>query len=176
MTRIRGFLLASTAGALLATGSMITAGEVLAQQAGQEQVVTQQGQQQVGQQQMGQDQPEIGKGPLPEPQWQFYDHLNPKQGPLAWLPFEEVVGSEVRSQDGQTIGAIIDLVRDRTEGDFYAVVTPAGSQQRAIVPMNHFEVQGDRQIVFAAPEPMESMAAYNEGDYESAMPQQQRQQ
>ena len=44
MTKLRGLLLASTTAALLAAGSMIAAGQALAQQAGQERVVTQQGQ------------------------------------------------------------------------------------------------------------------------------------
>jgi hypothetical protein len=148
VTSIRGSLVTGAAGMLLAAGAITGANQAAGQQA-------------VEAQQAQQEQIEVGRGLLPEPQWQYYDHLRPGTGALAWLPFQEVLGSAVLDDTGQPIGEIIGLVRSQAEDDFYAVVEPVPEHQ-VVVPARHLEVRGDRQIVFTAPEPIEMMPAWGE--------------
>lgn len=154
ISRIRGCLLASTAAALLAAGTASAQQEQQAQQPMEQQA--QQFDQAI----------EVGRGLLPEPQWQFYDHLQPGTGALAWLSFDEMLGSAVLDDAGQPIGEIIGLVRSQAEDEFYAVVEPV-PEHHVVVPATQLEVRGDRQIVYTAPGPIEMMPTW--GDVEAEM-------
>lgn len=154
ISRFRGCLFASTAAALLAAGTAWAQQEQTGQQPMDQQQAAQQAQQ------PGEGM-EVGRGPLPESQWEYYDHLQPRTGVLAWLPFEEVLGSAVLDDAGQPIGEIIGLVRSQTEDEFYAVVEPVPDHQ-VVVPARQLEVRGDRQIVFTAQEPIEMMPTWDD--------------
>jgi hypothetical protein len=67
------------------------------------------------------------------------DQIDSKYGPLAWMTFDEVIGAEVIDAEGDVVGEIVGLVRERPMGDFFAVVD-VGAGDGAVVPINQFEI------------------------------------
>lgn len=112
--------------------------------------------------------------PLEQPEWQVYDQLDPRYGPLAWLTFGEVIGSDVADQQGNTIGEIDALVRARADDMFYAVIETADAAADYVaIPVDQLKVVGEteaeRQIVLADGS-MEEFADYEGARYQAARP------
>jgi PRC-barrel domain len=107
-----------------------------------------------------------------QPEWQQYDKLDDRFGPLAWLTFGEVIGAPVVDKQGEPVGEIIHLVRAKDDGMFYAVVDAQASfgEGDQVVPVDHFEVVGDdqasRKIVLVG----ESAGDFDASDFDSATP------
>ena len=106
------------------------------------------------------------------PEWQRYDQLDERFGPLAWLTFGEVIGSAVVDEQGDKVGEIVGLVRAKSDGMFYAVIdadAPDGAGEQ-VVPVDHFEVVGDsqqdRQIVLVGG----GTGDFDKSDFEEASP------
>lgn len=124
---------------------------------------------------MTQEQPtaDVGRASISAPEWEYYDQLATRYGPLAWLTFGEVVGQPVADQQGQSVGKIVGLVRAKSDGMFYAVMdvedAAAAGKQAVAVPVDHLEVVGDEQskrIVFAGEQALDAMAAYDPAEHE----------
>ena len=107
-----------------------------------------------------------------QPEWQQYDQLDERYGPLAWLTFGEVIGSQVVDEQGQPVGEIVHLVRAKDDGMFYAVMDTAAAAGEGdqVVPLDHLEVVGeteqDRQIVLTG----EGTGDFDASDFEAAPP------
>jgi hypothetical protein len=103
------------------------------------------------------------------PEWQQYDKLDTRYGPLAWLTYGQVVGSEVVDKQGDKMGEIVGLVRAKSDGMFYTLLDADGAGDQ-IVPVDHLVVVGDneqdRQIVLVG----EGTADFDEADFEAAAP------
>lgn len=93
------------------------------------------------------------------------DEIDTKYGPLAWLTFDEVIGAEVVDADGDPVGEIIGLVRERPQGDFFAVVD-TGVGEGAVVPIDHFEIAEDKIAMSGEAGDPESMPAYDPERYQ----------
>lgn len=112
----------------------------------------------------GQDEVTIGGG-LEMPR----DQIDAKYGPLAWLTYEEVIGAQVIDHDGDPIAEILALVRDRSTDSFYAVLDNGGGAG-VVVPIDRFEIaDGDRIAMAGSADDLESMPAYDVGQYEDAL-------
>ena len=119
---------------------------------------------------------DVGRASLPSPEWQFYaKELDPRYGVLAWLTFDEVLGSQVADQQGQAIGEIVHLVRAKADGMFYAVMDVDDAwediDQAVVVPVGQLKVVGDEespQIVYAGQDPIGTMPAYDAADHDMA--------
>jgi len=107
-----------------------------------------------------------------QPEWQQYDQLDERYGPLAWLTFGEVIGSEVVNEQGDKVGEIVHLVRAKDDGMFYAVMGTEATMGEGdqVVPLDHLEVIGeteqDRQIVLIG----EGTGDFDASDFEAAPP------
>lgn len=106
-----------------------------------------------------------------QPEWQQYDQLDERYGPLAWLTFGEVLGSPVVDKQGEPIGEIVHLLRAKSGGMFYVVVdTLEARGDDQIVPVDHFEVVGDdeasRKIVMVG----EGETDFDASDFAPAEP------
>ena len=106
------------------------------------------------------------------PEWQQYDKLDTRYGPLAWLTYGQVIGSEVVDKQGDKVGEIVGLVRAKSDGMFYTLLDADGADGAGdqVVPVDHLEVVGDneqdRQIVLVG----EDTSDFDEADFEAAAP------
>ena len=116
----------------------------------------------------------VGRASIPSPEWQFYaKEMDPRYGPLAWLTFDQVIGSQVEDEQGQAVGEIVNLVRAKADGAFYAVMEPSGAGEPTVVPVGQLKVVGDEdspELVYASQEPISAMPAYDAAQYEVAQP------
>lgn len=103
------------------------------------------------------------------PEWQQYDKLDSRYGPLAWLTYGQVIGSEVIDKQGDKVGEIVGLVRAKSDGMFYTLLDADGAGDQ-VVPVDHLEVVGDseqdRQIVLVG----KGTTDFDEADFEAAAP------
>ena len=103
--------------------------------------------------------PVIGGGPeVPREQ------LQAKYGPLAWLRFDQVIGAEVLNQSGTTVAEIIALVRDRQDGQFFAVLD-TGAGREMVLPVDQLEV-GELDKIALSSDAEQAMQPFDEGSYE----------
>jgi len=106
------------------------------------------------------------------PEWQQYDQLDTRYGPLAWLTYGQVIGSEVVDKQGAKVGEIVGLVRAKSDGMFYTLLDSDGADGTGgqVGPVDHLEVVGDsqqeRQIVLVG----EGTSDFDEADFEAAAP------
>jgi hypothetical protein len=106
------------------------------------------------------------------PEWQQYDKLDDRYGPLAWLTVEQVMGAPVVDEQGEPVGEIVHLLREKSGGMFYVVVDApeTAGQEDHVVPVDHFEVVGDdqasRKIVMTG----EGTGDFDASDFEPAPP------
>jgi hypothetical protein len=106
-----------------------------------------------------------------KPEWQRYAGMHNPYGPLAWLTFDQMIGSRVTNKQGTTVGTVVGLLRDRSNNDFYALLDTVGDGRGdQIVPVDHMKVVGNDpqrpEIVLAGG----GTSDFNQSDFNQVAP------
>jgi hypothetical protein len=96
-----------------------------------------------------------------------------EENPLAAIPASDVIGAEVKNQDGDTVAEVVDLVKRQGQEDLYAVLSVGGflgiGDKEVMVPVNELQVSQDGEIVMvnASEDQLKEMPEYQEEGFES---------
>ena len=96
-----------------------------------------------------------------------------EENPLAAMPASDVIGSEVKNQEGDTVAEIVDIVKRQGQDDLYAVLSVGGflgiGDKEVMVPVNKLQVSQEGEIVMVnvSEEQLRQMPPYEEEGFES---------
>jgi hypothetical protein len=95
-----------------------------------------------------------------------------QDNPLAVMPASDVIGSEVRNAEGDTVAEIVDLVKRQGQDDLYAVLSVGGflgiGDKEVVVSLDELDVGQNGEIVMAnaSEEQLTQMPEYEAEGYE----------
>lgn len=87
------------------------------------------------------------------------------------LRVEELIGTDVRGAEGDSIGEVDDVVLDTAAGDSYLVITYGGflgmGEDASAVPLSSASISPDRNVVFVdmTEQQLENAPTFDRGDY-----------
>jgi hypothetical protein len=89
------------------------------------------------------------------------------------MPASDVIGTQVKNQEGQDVAEIVDLVKEQGSDEIYAVLSVGGflgiGDKKVIVPLDELQVgrEGDVVMANASEDQLKNMPEYDEEGYES---------
>jgi hypothetical protein len=95
------------------------------------------------------------------------------ESPLAAMPASDLIGTDVKNQEGETVADIVDLVKEQGSEEIYAVLSVGGflgiGDKRVMVPLDELQVDQEGEVIMAnaSEDQLRDMPEFNQEGFES---------